>query len=94
MQLPPQREADWLYDLAYSRVEAARDHGRDSRGSHRSGETEDAFLANLVAGICTGLGKTRTLTVRTGPRINSSSELEEPAARPCVSQKFRSSLAK
>ena len=36
----------------------AKSHGWGTMVSHRSGETEDCFIADLVVGLCTGQIKT------------------------------------
>lgn len=44
--------ADLLYLL--SRCKLAQSNGWGVMVSHRSGETEDTFIADLVVGLCTG----------------------------------------
>jgi len=41
----------------------AQSNGWGVMVSHRSGETEDTFIADLVVGLCTGQVKPQLLTV-------------------------------
>lgn len=40
--------------VALRRCKMAQQNGWGVMVSHRSGETEDAFIADLVVGLCTG----------------------------------------
>lgn len=44
----------WVLTLPPPRCKLAQSHGWGVMVSHRSGETEDTFIADLVVGLCTG----------------------------------------
>lgn len=48
---PFEQPSPWLYTL---RCKLAQENGWGVMVSHRSGETEDTFIADLVVGLCTG----------------------------------------
>ncbi|XP_045144734.1 alpha-enolase-like [Echinops telfairi] len=65
--------------------------------SHRSGETEDAFIADLVVGLCTGQIKTGApCRSERLAKYNQILRIEEElgSKAKCAGQKFRNPLAK
>lgn len=52
------------------RCKLAQENGWGVMVSHRSGETEDTFIADLVVGLCTGQVSAReTFVQRVGSRL-------------------------
>lgn len=49
--VPPSQPSGWFPDF---RCKLAQSNGWGVMVSHRSGETEDTFIADLVVGLCTG----------------------------------------
>lgn len=62
--VPEPRSRASLVSLA-PRCKLAQSNGWGVMVSHRSGETEDTFIADLVVGLCTGQVRS-SLTRRTG----------------------------
>lgn len=53
----------------------AQENGWGVMVSHRSGETEDTFIADLVVGLCTGqVGETQTMHKSGGKRRGVKTE--------------------
>lgn len=46
--------SQWNVALTPRRCKMAQENGWGVMVSHRSGETEDTFIADLVVGLCTG----------------------------------------
>lgn len=61
----------WGSKLVYGyRCKLAQENGWGVMVSHRSGETEDTFIADLVVGLCTGQVSAReTLVQLVGSRL-------------------------
>lgn len=51
------------------RCKLAQENGWGVMVSHRSGETEDTFIADLVVGLCTGQVSARKTFVELGSRL-------------------------
>lgn len=56
-------DSDCLKASVYLRCKMAQENGWGVMVSHRSGETEDTFIADLVVGLCTGQVNTYTHTL-------------------------------
>lgn len=71
------------------RCKLAQENGWGVMVSHRSGETEDTFIADLVVGLCTGQVSARDASVQlVGSRLRRAS----PSRGLRVSGEFQGSI--